>query len=135
MTTISEYLTDVRKARGHNTVTKLAYYARTRGHSLTAQAIRNFEQGKIPNAESREILADVLHLSAESRQLMEVLCARADVERRWSHLDLFVVDPIYRKSVARDLARVALPDDANRAQISEAAARIETCLKKPDSQA
>lgn len=135
MATISEYLTSVREARGHDTVTKLSRYARTRGHSLTAQAIRNFEKGKIPNAESREILADVLHLNAESRHLMEVLCARADIERRWSHLDIYVVDPIYRKSVSRDLARVALPDNASRADIKEAAERIESCLRKPDSQA
>jgi len=134
MTTISEYLISVRSARGHKTPTELSKYARTRGHSMTAQAIRNFEQGKIPNLESREILADVLHLNAESRQLMEVLCARADIERRWSHVELFVVDPIYRKSLARDLARVALPDNASRAEIVQAAERIETCLKKPDSQ-
>ena len=133
MTTISEYLISVRQARGHDTVTKLSKYARTRGHSLTAQAIRNFESGKIPNTESREILADVLHLNTESRRLMEVLCARADIERRWGHLDLFMVDPIYRKSIARDLARVSLPSDASRADVTEAASRIEECLKKPDS--
>ena len=133
MTTISEYLMSMRVARGHDTVTKLSKYARTRGHSLTAQAIRNFESGNIPNAESREILADVLHLNAESCHLMEVLCARADIERRWSHLGLYVVDPIYRKSVARDLARVALPDEASRADIKEAAERIESCLKTPGS--
>lgn len=132
MTTVSEYLKSLRVARGHDTPTKMAKYAKTRGLSISAQAIRNFENNqKIPNFESRAILAHVLHLSVESRYRIEVLCAHADIARRWGHLSLFVVDDLSRSVVSRELSRTALSDGAKRDEIMEAAKRVEQCLTRP----
>jgi hypothetical protein len=135
MTAISDYLKSLRQARGHDTPAKMAKYAKTRGLSITAQALRNFENNeKIPNVESRTILGHVLHLNEESKHRVEVLCAHSDIAKKWGHLDLFVIDDLARSTISRELARVALPDDATRDEIIEAAKRIEQCLTRPKTQ-
>lgn len=135
MTTISEYLKSLRVARGHDTPTKMARYAKTQGLSITAQALRNFENNeKVPNMESREILSGVLHLNEESKHRVEVLCAHADIAKKWGHLSLFVIDDLTRSAISRELSRVALPSDATRDEIKQAAERIEKCLTRPKTQ-
>lgn len=127
MTTHSELLRAVREARGHKTPTALSAWAKTCGISITSQAIRNFENGKIPNKESRKALGDILHFSAETIHRLEVLCAHAEISKRWGHLELFVIDDLARDTIARELARVVLPD-ASRKEIVEAGERVKECL-------
>lgn len=102
-----EFLASMRVARGHLSAEKLAEYARTRGHSLTGQAIRNYESGRIPNEESRDILGDILHLNAENKERLRYLCAISDLHRRWPDLDAIVIDKFTRKAIAQRCVAVA----------------------------
>jgi hypothetical protein len=127
MTTHSELLRAVRLARGHSSPAGLSAWAKTCGVSLTAQAIRNFENGKIPNKESRKALSAILHLSIDTTHRLEVLCAHAEISKRWGHLGLFVIDDLSRDTIAKELARVVLPN-ASRLEIAEAGERVTDCL-------
>lgn len=138
MTTISEYLKSIRLAKGHDTPAKMSKYAKTQGYSITAQAIRNFENNnKIPNMESREILSNVLHLNEEGKKRIGILCAHADIARKWGHLGLFIVDDLTRAAIARELTRVVLLSTEtvgytnSRDEFIKAAKRVEECLTVP----
>jgi hypothetical protein len=126
------FLESMRAARGHTSCAKLAEYARTRGHSLTAQAIRNYELGRVPNKESRAILADILHLNEEHTLRLDHLCAHADMNNRWPEVDLFIVDAYARPRIAGHIVDTLLPD-AGYEQRDALIKQVESILCAPQA--
>lgn len=125
-----DFIKAQREAKGHDSAAKLATYAKTLGYSITGQAIRNFERGQVPNAESRELLGAILHLNAENHKRFIHMCAYADIQAKWGHLDLFIVDEFNRSQIARHVADTAAPN-LPRAERREVAAQVEAMLCNP----
>lgn len=121
------YLKKLREARGHQSATKLSTYAKTRGHSITGQAIRNFEAGRVPNKESRQILAEILHMSSDNAQRFEYMCAQATANREFEDLDILLVTPLNRGSIVRQITEICgtLSDEQRE--------EVKRCLMSPNS--
>lgn len=120
------YLKKLRLAKGHQSPAKLSTYAKTRGHSITGQAIRNFEVGRVPNKESREVLKDILHMNAESALRFEYMCAQSTANREFAELDIMLVTPLNRASIVRRIADIC---ELSREQRKE----VELCLMSANS--
>jgi hypothetical protein len=125
-----DFLRSMREAKGHESAASLATYAATMGLKITGQAIRNFETGRVPNAESREILSTILHLDKEHQRRFLYLCAHAEIQSRWGHLDLFIVDEFNRDQIARHVVDTTSPD-VSRAERKELVGKVGSLLCNP----
>ncbi len=126
MSDFSAYLVQLRTTRGHDSAAKLSAYAKSRGHKITGQAIRNFELGRVPNRDSREILKDVLHMSNAMYKKFEFMCALSAIQKEWHDLDLFVISPSNIDSVVKQIESIVQVSDDQRE-------RLKLCLTSPSS--
>ncbi len=120
------YLKKLRFARGHRSCAALSAYALSKGHKISGQAIRNFEAGRVPNKESRVILADILHMNSKSAQKFEYMCALSTTNREFEDLDILLVTPLNRDSIIRQIAEICELDTAQKKE-------VERCLMSPNS--
>lgn len=106
MMDFAAFLKKLRLARGHQSASALSNYAKTKGYTLTGQAIRNFEQGRVPNQESRRILSDILHMTPPNAEKFEYMCCYASMNRDWDSLDFLLVTPLNRANIVNQINRI-----------------------------
>lgn len=101
------YLKSLRKARGHTSARALSQYAKTRTHNISAQAIRNFESGeRIPNQESRRVMKDILHMSAEAANRFDGMVLHATINRGWPDTDFVLITSLNRKAIMNQICDI-----------------------------
>ena len=116
-----EYLRYLRKKSRHATFAAMARSGLDSGIFISAEAIRKYETGVIPTQKARAALVTILHMDDQEILLLEYLCARGDLAKKYNNLDLFLVCPYTREQVANDIARgVNLQDLSDEACIREA---------------
>jgi hypothetical protein len=137
------YLRNMRERRGHSSVSSLASFMQSRGHSLSREALRQYETDKsVPGADVRSMLYDSLVFSAEDVSDFERTCAESTVREKYNIHDAYLVD--HSEAIRRSNHIVAqvrvglygLPDLSD-AQIQSILDAVEvSCLLvlKPDSE-